>query len=254
MELLKLGVRRSKIGEIAYIIINALLPIVLVLLVRNFDSPYLAIVIILLGKWRVFALRPRFWLVNIRANVIDLLVGLSIVVLIYLSMGVPVAQYALAIIYGVWLLYLKPRSNMHSILLQAGIAQFLALTVLFSLSVIINEPLLVIGCWVTGYFSARHVMNVHEEEYIDFISAAWGLFMAELGWLLYHWTLVYDIGLPIKLPQISLLSLVISFVAVRLYKASKENRLHDRALRVTTISSIILVVAILVFTRWTVII
>lgn len=254
MELLKLGVRRSRIGEIAYIIINALLPIVLVLLVRNFDSPLPAVVLILLGKWRVFALRPRFWLVNIRANVIDLLVGLSIVSLIYLSMSVPVVQYALAIIYGAWLLYLKPRSNLHSVLLQAGVAQFLALTVLFSLSIIINEPLLVIGCWVIGYFSARHVMNVHEEEYIEFISAAWGLFLAELGWLLYHWTLVYDIGLPIKLPQISLLSLVISFVAVRLYKASKENRLNDGALRVTTIFSIILIAAILVFTRWTVII
>lgn len=259
MELLKSGARRSRVGELAYIVINALLPVALVLLVRNFDSPYPAVVLVLLGKWRVFALRPRFWLVNIRANLIDLLVGLSVVSLMYLAgassrdiSSVQFVQYTLAIGYGAWLLYLKPRSNMRAVLLQAGIAQFLALTVLFNLSVILSEPLVIILCWVIGYVAARHLMTDHEEEYIEFISAAWGLFLAELGWLLYHWTLVYDIGLPIKLPQISLLSLVISFTVVRLYAASKTGRLHDSAVRITAASSAILVLAILVFTRWTV--
>jgi hypothetical protein len=259
MELLKSGARRSRVGELAYIVINALLPLALVLLVRNFDSPYPAIVLVLLGKWRVFALRPRFWLVNIRANLIDLLVGLSVVCLMYLAstssrdiLSVQYLQYALAAGYGVWLLYLKPRSNVHAVLLQAGIAQFLALTVLFSLSVVFNEPIVIAMCWVIGYVAARHVMADQEEEYIELISAAWGLFLAELGWLLYHWTLVYNIGLPIKLPQISLLTLVISFTAVRLYSASRTGRLHDSAVRITTASSVILLLVILIFTRWTV--
>lgn len=252
MELLKSSTRRGRVGELAYVAINAALPVVLLLLVRNFDSPYPAIVLVLLSKWRVLALRPRYWWVNIKSNFVDLLVGLSVVGLLYLSNSFTPLQYILVVGYGVWLLYLKPRSTIQAIMVQAGIAQFLSLTVLFSLSTVVNEFFIILGCGLIGYVCARHVMGGHEEEYADFMSAMWGLFVAELGWLLYYWTNAYDLGLPIKLPQMSLLALVLSFAAVRLYRAGKSGNLSDSSVRLTTISSVILVLVILAFARWSV--
>jgi hypothetical protein len=250
MELLKTGIRRTKVGELAYIGINAALPIVLLLLVLDFSSAYPALALVLLSKWRVFALRPRFWWVNIKANFIDFLVGVSYVGLLYLSAGNLPIMLLLAVGYGVWLLYIKPRSDHASVMLQAGIAQFLALTVLFSLSTTINEFFIILGCFAIGYIAARHVAANYEEDRAGFISYTWGLVISQLSWLLYRWTITYDVRLPFKIPQIALLSLVISMAAAKLYAAAKARRLTMNLVRSTAIFSAILIAFILIFARW----
>jgi hypothetical protein len=250
MELLRSRIRRSKLGELAYVAINALLPIVLLLLVHNFDSIYPALALVLLSKWRILALRPRFWWINIKANAVDLMVGISVVGLLYLSMASLPVQIVIMIGYGAWLLWLKPRSSLHAILLQAGTAQFLGITVLFSISTILFEPLVVLGCWIIGYATARHVVTSFEEDSVDFISCLWGLVVAQLGWLLYQWTIVYDVGLPVKIPQISLMLLVISFVVMRVYRAVKQRRLADASVRMNVIFAMVLLAIILIFARW----
>lgn len=252
MDLLKTGIRRTKVGEIAYIAINAVLPFALLLLVLNFSSAYPALALVLLSKWRVFALRPRFWWVNIRANLVDFLVGASYVGLLYLSAGngfTPI-MLVVALAYGVWLLYLKPRSDHASIMVQAGVAQFVALTVLFSLSAVINEFLIILGCFGIGYIAARHVVSNYEEDRAEFLSYAWGLVISQLGWLLYRWTVTYDLRLPFDIPQISLVVLVVSMVAARLYSAAKAHRLSTSLVRSTTIFGAALITFILIFARW----
>lgn len=250
MEFLRSRIRRSKVGDLAYLVINALLPIVLLLLVHNFDSLYLPLALVLLSKWRILALRPRFWWVNIKANAVDLMVGTSIVGLMYVAMSSLPLQIFLAVLYGVWLLYLKPRSDASSMLLQAGVAQFLALTTLFSMSTVLNEILIMLGCWVIGYSVARHVVSNYDEESIDLLSVLWGLLVAQVGWLFYHWTIVYDIGLPIEIPQIALITLVLGFVAAKLYTAARSNRLSESLVRTTVIFSAILLLIVLIFSRW----
>jgi hypothetical protein len=253
MELLKTGIRRTKVGELAYIGINAVLPIVLLLLVQNFSSAWPALALVLLSKWRVLALRPRFWWVNIKANLVDFLVGISYVGLLYISSlgsGNLPAMLVLAVLYGVWLLYVKPRSNHSSVMVQAGTAQFLALTVLFSLSTIVNELVVILGCFAIGYIAARHVVANYEEDQSEFISYAWGLVVSQLGWLLYRWTNVYDLQLPFKIPQIALLVLAISMAAGRLYAAAKAHRLTMSLVRSTAIFSAVLIAFILIFARW----
>jgi len=250
MELLKTGIRRTKVGELAYIAINAALPIVLLLLVMSFSSAWPALALVALSKWRVFALRPRFWWVNIKANLVDFLVGVSYVGLLYLSSGSFPIMLVLAVLYGVWLLYVKPRSDHASVMVQAGIAQFLGLVTLFSLSAIVNEFFIILGCFVIGYIAARHIVSNYEEEESEFISYGWGLVISQLGWLLYRWTNVYDLGLPFKIPQIALLVLVISMAAGKLYSAAKGHRLTMRVVRSTAILSAILIAFILVFARW----
>lgn len=252
MDLLKTGIRRTKVGEIAYIVINAILPVALLLLVLNFSSAYPALALVVLSKWRVFALRPRFWWANIKANFVDFLVGASYVGLLYLCgvNGFNPIMLVLALGYGAWLLYLKPRSDHASIMVQAGVAQFVALTVLFSLSTVLNELSVILGCFGIGYIVARHVVSNYEEDKSEFISYAWGLVVSQLGWLLYRWTAIYDLGLPFEIPQISLLMLVISLAAARLYAAGKAHKLNASLMRSTVIFSAALIAFILIFTRW----
>lgn len=250
MELLKTGIRRTKVGELAYIGINAALPLVLLLLVLDFGSAWPALALVLLSKWRVFALRPRFWWINIKANFVDFMVGVGYVGLLYFSNGNLPVMLLLAVGYGIWLLYVKPKSDHSSVMLQAGIAQFLALTVLFNLSVVLNEFFIILGCFVIGYIAARHVVANYEEDRGEFIAYAWGLVISQLGWLLYRWTITYDVRLPFEIPQIALLSLVISMAAGKLYAAAKGHRLTMGMVRSTAIYSAVLIAFILVFARW----
>src|ERR1700760_584270 len=60
-----------------YFVYNALLPLLVFLLVR-ISFTQLALALILLSKWRMIAVRPRFWSANIRANAIDIIVGVSV--------------------------------------------------------------------------------------------------------------------------------------------------------------------------------
>lgn len=252
MELLGLRVRKGKLGEIAYAGINALIPIVLLLLIHGFDSAYPALALVFLSKWRIFSLRPRFWWINIKANSVDLLVGVSVVGLLYLSMTSLILQSVIVLVYGYWMLYLKHRSGVNAIHWQAGVAQFLALTVLFSLSTVANDFLIVLGCWVVGYSVARHVTSTYDENSVELLSGLWGLITAQFGWILYFWTTAYDLSLPIMIPQIALVMLVLSYAAVRIYDAAKKDQLTTSFVRLTSIYSALLLVIILLFSRWSV--
>ena len=110
IDLLRAKATRTRVSNAVYTAINVLLPVAVLLLVR-LDPPYLAFALVILSKWRILALRPRFWWVNIKANLADILVGLSAVALIYLASSSFTIQVALALLYGVWLLVIKPRST-----------------------------------------------------------------------------------------------------------------------------------------------
>ncbi len=77
----------------------SLLPIIVFILVLlNFVQ--LALSIVVLSKWRMFAVKPRFWASNIRANAVDLMVGLSIVIFMMHSGAWPI-KLLWALLYGV---------------------------------------------------------------------------------------------------------------------------------------------------------
>lgn len=250
MELLRTKATRTRVSEIFYLAFNAALPIVILLLVRGFDPPYLALAIVLLSKWRIFALRPRFWWANIKANLVDVLVGISVVGLLYLSSTDITLQIIIAVLYGGWLLGIKPRSNAHGIMLQAGIAQFLGLVVLFHFSAVWNELIVVAGSWGIGYIAARHVVSNYEEPHVELYATIWGLLSAQLGWLLFHWTTAYNLGLPIMIPQIALIMLVLGFSSARIYHLQQHDKLSGPVLRGTTLFTIGLLSVILLFSPW----
>jgi hypothetical protein len=219
MEFLRLSKHRSVVSELVYIILNVALALVVLGVVWAIESPLPAFALVLLSKWRILAVRPRYWFANIQANLVDIIVSLSVVVLLYAASGAIVAQIVLTLLYITWLLYVKPRSKRLFVAIQAGTAVFLGVTALMSVSYGWMSSVVVIGMWLIGYSSARHVLGSFDEIHATFYSLVWGAIVAELGWLMYHWTFAY--ALPgvgdIQLSQTAIIVLAFSFIAERAY-------------------------------------
>src|ERR1700729_3396252 len=81
----------SGFAHVLHLGLLVLLPILVFILVR-LDFVFPAYVVILLSKWRMFAVRPRFWASNIRANSIDIIVGLSVVLFMAHAASSPLLQ------------------------------------------------------------------------------------------------------------------------------------------------------------------
>lgn len=224
MELIKAASRRSRIGEITYDILNVAYAGLLFVLVLNFDPPVLAFVLVLLSKWRVFAVRPRFWKANIQSNLIDTIVGVSAVGLLWLTSGQVMVQIIIAALFAAWLVILKPRSKKQWVLLQAGVGQFVGLTALFSIAHLLPDVAVVVLAAIVGYATARHVLTAFSAESERMLlSLTWTFVVGELAWLSYHWTISYSIGPQLAIPQIAIIAGLIAFIAITLYEAHEND-------------------------------
>jgi hypothetical protein len=166
------------------------LPAAVFVLIR-LNLSAVAAVIVVLSKWRMFAVRPRFWAANIRANAVDLMVGLSAVLFMTHYDGV-FLQLLLALGYGVWLTLIKPGAGMLIITAQAFIGQLAALSALYLTWA--DGPTWALTL-LTGLFclwAARHFLDAFDEPYAKMLAYVWGYFGAALAWLLSHWLLYYS--------------------------------------------------------------
>lgn len=249
MELVKsAGKRTSLVSEVLYIAFNLGLAIGTFLLVL-FGVPVLAYLLVMISKWRVFAVRPRFWWANIKANLLDLLLGLSVVTMILQADGLLWLQVVITLLYGLWLIVLKPRSDRGSILIQAGVAQFMAITALYSIGFDWPAILVVAAMWVIGYISAQHAISSYEDKDVTLLSLAWGLIVAELGWIAYSWTIAYSVAPAgaFKIPHIAFIITLLAYFAARaygIYAAKRKLRLNDITLPAVFSGSIILIILI----------
>src|SRR5579884_858706 len=119
----------SGVAHVLHLLLVLVLPVAAFVLVR-LDFVQLALSAVVLSKWRVFAVKPRFWAANMRANAVDLMVGLSVVLFMSHSGSVPV-QVLWTVLYAIWLLAVKPRSTMPWVTAQAFIGQLAALSALY---------------------------------------------------------------------------------------------------------------------------
>ncbi len=250
MEFLKSSKRRSFLSELLYITLNIALAVAILAVVLAVESPFAAVALVILSKWRVLAVRPRYWFANVQANLVDIIVSLSIVVLLYAASGAFFAQCTITLLYIVWLLFVKPRSKRVFIAVQAGTAIFLGITALMTLSYDwIATP--VIGLmWLIGYSAARHVLGSYEETHISFYSLVWGMVFAEIGWLAYHWTFAYSLpGVgSIKLSQTALIAIAVSFLAERVYASyTKHGSIRSNDIILPALLSVSVVIILLIF-------
>ena len=226
MEFLRSAKRRSLVSELVYILLNVGLAVAILIVVWAVESPLPAFALVLLSKWRVLAVRPRYWLAHVQANMVDIIVSLSLVVLLYLAGhgmgdGAMAVQIILTMLYVGWLLLLKPRTKRSFVIGQAGVALFFGTTALFGVAYSWPSSVVVILMFIIGYASARHVFSAYSNKDLTLMSIIWGFVMAQLGWLAFHWTIAYPIPFVegIKVPQVALLVVALGFVAERIYSS-----------------------------------
>jgi hypothetical protein len=223
--------------------LQIVLPIAVFVLIQ-YKFVQLAFSIIVLSKWRMFAVRPRFWPANVRANAVDLMVGLSIVVFMAHT-DLVLAQLMYAILYAIWLTVIKPKSNLFMISLQAFIGQLCALFALYL--VWINGPILGVTL-LSGLFcflAARHFFDSFDEPYARMLAYFWGYFGAALGWLLSHWLLYYS-----QVAQPTLLLSTIGYGMAVLYYLDHQDKLSKPLRRQFIFIMIAIVIVVLAFSDW----
>lgn len=173
-----------------HVLLRLALPLLVFILSSLSIGIWLPLLVVLVSKWRIFAVRTRFWPANLRANAIDIMFGVAIVIFMDGTDSVLV-RLALAVVYAVWLLAIKPRSGILAISLQAGIGQLAALMALFAAWPDASHFALVLAVGFVCYLSARHFFDSYNEPYARMLSYLWGYFGAALMWVLSHLLIVY---------------------------------------------------------------
>lgn len=202
-----------------------------------------AILLVLLSKWRILAVRPRYWWLNLKANLVDLTVGISLALLVYLanpSGGLNVWQIALTIIYAVWLVAIKPLSTTRGAELQSLFAIFFGSFVVSLITAQLNPIVGVIVCFIIGYGATRHVLMQGDDHDFTFTTFIFGMMMSELYWICYHWTIAYQLGngatdgfiTGFSIPQFPIIATIMLFVFSRGYKSAIR---HDGKIRIDDI-------------------
>lgn len=226
-----------------HLVLILVLPTAVFVLVR-LSFVQLALLVVVLSKWRMFAVRPRFWPANIRANSIDLMVGLSIVTFMFQTHSF-LAQFVWAALYAAWLIYIKPKTGIAAVTLQAFLGQLSALTALYM--VWADGPLagLTLATGLFCYFAARHFFDAFDEPYAKMLAYIWGYFGAALAWLLSHWLLFYG-----GVAQPTLFLSTLGYGLAVMYYLDHHDRLSTGTRRQFVFIMLAIVVVVLAFSDW----
>lgn len=233
----------SGFAHFLHLALLVVLPVAAFILV-HLGFVQLALSMIVLSKWRMFAVRPRFWPANIRANAVDLLVGLSIVLFMSHS-GSTWLQLLWVVLYAAWLIKIKPASSLFMTSLQAFIGQFCGLSALYLIWA--DGPIwgLTLLTGLICFVAARHFLDSFDEPYARMLAYFWGYFGAALAWLLSHWLLYYH-----GIAQPTLLLSTIGYGLAVLYYLDHKDRLSRGLRRQFVFIMIAIVLVVIVFSGW----
>ncbi|HEX5798020.1 MAG TPA: hypothetical protein VFX79_01575 [Candidatus Saccharimonadales bacterium] len=221
----------------------ALIPIFIWFFIR-LDLVAVAFIVLLLSKWRMFAVHPRHWIAHIRSNAVDVIAGLSFIIFIAQSSSLW-AQLLWVVVYEIWLLFIKSGSSTSLVSSQAIIAQTLGVVSFFLAFKGADLAVYVIGFWLITYFSARHFFAIFDELHGSLIASIWAFFAASIMWVLGHWLIFFG---PIAQP--ALLLTVLSFCLGGLYYLEKHRKLHTTIKRQLIAMMLAIVFVIVVFSDW----
>ena len=230
-------------AHVFHIFLSALMPALAFIFIRIRFIP-LAVLVVLITKWRMFAVRPRFWPAIIRANAVDIIVGLSTIVFMTHSHSASI-QLVWAVLYMVWQVVIKPGRSVFKVSIQALIGQTYGLMALFIGWPASSSLLLVLGVWMICYLAARHFLTAFDEPYTSLYAHTWGYFAAALAWLTSHWLLFYGV-----VAQPTLLLTVLGFGLGGLYYLQETDRLSTLLRREIVFIMIAVIVVVLVFSDW----
>ncbi|MDO4759482.1 MAG: hypothetical protein Q4A30_01705 [Candidatus Saccharibacteria bacterium] len=226
---------RNILSSILHLVFNLVLGIGSIFLTIITGSWTLGVVLVFLSKWRMFAVRPRYWWLNLKSNLVDLIVGISLILITYCSgTSLLPIHFILAAAYALWLILIKPRSGEIDTEAQALIAVFLGTTAATLMSANANASFLVISAFIIGYGASRHILAQSEEHDFTLTTLVAGLLAAEIAWLCHSWLIVYIFaGTGIIIPQLAIFLTLITFVFNQIYKSLFK---HDGKLKLIDIA------------------
>ena len=230
----------SGFSALLHVLLNVSLALGVFVLVR-IEFVGLALALVLLSKWRMFAVRPRFWPASIRVNAIDIIVSLSILLFMLETLS-PGLQLTWALLYAVWLVVIKPASSTLMVSIQATTGMLLGLIALFyglgdaPLYVLVSLAALV--C----YYAARHFFDSFDEPYAKLLSYLYAYFGAALTWVLGHWLLFYLDGV---LAQPALVLIAVGYGMAALYYLDHHDKLSKTVRVQIMITTLVILAAIL---------
>lgn len=205
---------RNIASSAVHILLNILLGMGAVLITVFSASPVLGLILVLVSKWRVLAVRRRYLWINIKSNLVDLIVGLAIVLLSYYagSSLLPI-HFALMAIYVVWLLFIKPMSTEVGYLTQSLFAVFLGISATTIMTANLDAIFSVLLAFLIGYAASRHVLVQTEAADFRLTTLACGLVFAEVAWLCHTWAIIYTFGESgVRIPQAAIILTIFAFV------------------------------------------
>jgi len=205
---------RNITSKMVHVFLNLLLGVGAVLITVLSGSPLLGILLVLMSKWRIFAVRARYLWLNIKSNLVDLIVGVSVVLLSYYAGAefLPV-DFALMVFYSVWLLFIKPRSSEVATNAQSLIAVFLGMSAATIMTSGLDAIVLALLAFVVGYAASRHILVQSSDRDFTLTTLVCGLIFAEIAWLGQSWTIVYTFGATgIRVPQLAIILTIFAFV------------------------------------------
>lgn len=241
---------RNAISSLVHVVLNLLLAVVSIGATVATGSVLLGLILIVVSKWRVFAVNHRYWLVNIRASLVDFIVGIGLVMLAYAAgtTFLPV-HFVLMAAYAIWLIAIKPRSSFTFAVVQALIAVLVGSTALTVFAAIYDALLAVAGEFIIGYATAYHVLIQSDEEDPSLIALTSGLVFSEIAWLSHSWLIIYTFsstGLCVS--QLALVLTLLAFAFFQIYRerAKHNGRLKFKYIALPLIFSLLVVAILLI--------
>ena len=240
---------RNIISSILHVAMNILLGVGSILITVATGSWIIGVILVIISKWRVFAVRPRYWGVNIISSLVDFIVGISFVMIAYCSGSAFLPVHAvLAVGYTIWLVLIKPRSSEVAAEIQSLIAVFLGTSAVTMLFASYESIFMVAACFVIGFAASHHILVQSEANDFSLTTISCGLINAEIAWLSNSWLIVYAFGnTGIIVPQISIILTIFSFVSNRVFKSAIK---HDGKISLAEVATpvifSVLIIAIIV--------
>lgn len=205
---------RNIVSSLIHIFLNLLLGVGAILVTVLSNSPILGLILVLASKWRVFAVRARYFMLNLKSNLVDLIVGVSVVLLAYYAgpSFLPI-DFILMGFYSIWLLFIKPLSSETAAMVQSLIAVFLGMSAATIMSAGLNSIVITLLAFLVGYAASRHVLIQTNDKDFTLTTLICGLVFAEIAWLSNSWSIIYTFGdTGIRIPQLAIILTIFAFV------------------------------------------
>lgn len=230
-------------SHILHTVLVVAVPILAYILVR-IDFVGIAISLVLIAKWRIVAVRPRYWLTNLLSNGIDIIVSISFVIFMATT---PVTWWQLFWLglFIVWMVWLKPRSDVLSVAGQAMFGQLIGLVVLYLKFGDASLGWLMLGTWMITYLAARHYLTSFDEPHAPLLAHVWAYFAAGLAFVLGHWLLFYGL-----MAQIIIILTTVGYGIATLYYMDATEKLTPRFERQALLFIVAILLIVILFSDW----